>query len=219
MSGVLAFPIWVINGLLVTLYWLVGHLPELVSLSVVLLLAFGIAPVLQRRAVARVRRYGRGEAMTGRATAMWFTLAAGAAWLLASLVSKPPIPVIGMFMWLAAAGAVLLVSEERMNVLWWANSGMVTYAVAVVTFRYGMALLGRISPAAWAAAIGSVQDAEIVLENTRANLAMIGMVAVFVLYPLGYVGLLFNRLLRNPKPLYNSFLEAGEVLARMRDRQ
>ncbi len=219
MSGLLAFPIWLINGLLVTLYWLVGHLADLISLLVVLLIGLGIAPVLQRRAVVRPRRYGRGEAVTGRPTATLYTLAAGAVWLIASLMSKPPIPVIGMFMWLTALAAVLLVSEERMNVLWWANTGMGVYAMAALLFRGGMALLGSVSPAAWAATVGSAQDAQIILETTRANIATIGMVAVFVLYPLGYAAMLFNRFLRNPKPLYNTFMEAGEVLARMRSRE
>ena len=57
-----------------------------------------------------------------------------------------------------------------------------------------------------------------VLSHTRGNVALIGMLFVFVLYPLGYAGLLLNRFFRNPKPLYNTFREAGEVIQRIRTR-
>jgi hypothetical protein len=36
---------------------------------------------------------------------------------------------------------------------------------------------------------------------------------------LGYIGLLLNRFLRNPKPLYNLGLETSDVLQRLRTRE
>jgi hypothetical protein len=47
---------------------------------------------------------------------------------------------------------------------------------------------------------------------------MIGMLFVLVLYPVGYAAMLMNRFIRNPKPLYNLWSEAGEVLKRLRTR-
>ena len=66
--------------------------------------------------------------------------------------------------------------------------------------------------------VGSSAAAQVALDSTRSNVATLGMVFVFVLYPLGYAGLLLNRFFRNPKPLYNTWMEAGDVIRRLRTR-
>jgi hypothetical protein len=58
----------------------------------------------------------------------------------------------------------------------------------------------------------------VALASTRSNVALIGMLFVFVLYPVGFAAMLLNRFIRNPKPLYNLWLEAGDVLRRLRTR-
>jgi hypothetical protein len=47
---------------------------------------------------------------------------------------------------------------------------------------------------------------------------MIGMLFVLVLYPVGFTGMLMNRFIRNPKPLFNVWREAGDVIRRVRTR-
>ena len=206
------------NGLLVVAYWLGGHLPEAVSLLAGLVIAFGIDPYVQARASERPRRYQRGGVQTAPPAATYFTLAVLFVWLIASISSKFPVPLIGAAMWLTGLVAVLAVSEERFNQLWWVKTGLLTYAGLVFLLRFGLPALEGASPAAWASVVGNSADAQVVLQQTRGNVAMIGILFVFVLYPVGYAAMLFNRFIRNPKPLYNLWLEAGDVLRRLRTR-
>lgn len=214
-----ALPIWLANGLLVIAYWLAEHLAELTSLAAGWVLAFGIDPLLQARASDRPRRYERGEVRTAGPSASLFSLLTLAAWLVASLLSQPPVPLLGALMWLGGLLSILAVSEERFNQAWWVKSGLCAYAALALLLRFGLPALQAASPAGWAAVVGSGADAQVVLAQTRGNVAMLGMLFVFVIYPLGFLGGLFHRLLRNPKPLYNVWLEAGQVLRRLRTRE
>jgi hypothetical protein len=214
----LALPVWFLNGLLVVLYWLAGHLPEAVSLLAGLAVAFGIDPYIHARASERPRRYERGGVQTASPSATYFTLAVLFIWLVASISSRFPIPVIGAAMWVIGLLAILAVSEERFNQLWWVKTGLLTYAGLVFLLRFGLPTLEKTSPAAWASVVGSSADAQVILTQTRGNVAMIGMLFVFVMYPIGYSAMLINRFLRNPKPLYNLWAEAGDVLRHLRTR-
>jgi hypothetical protein len=211
-------PMWFLNGLLVTIYWLTSHLSEATSLLAGCAIAFGIDPAIQARASERPRRYERGGVQTATHAASYFTLFVLVIWLIASLLSRFPIPLLGAAMWVIGLVAILAVSEERFNLLWWVKTGILTYAILCFLLRYGLQALDVTIPAAWASVVGSSADAQVVLEQTRGNVAMIGMLFVFVLYPVGFAAMLFNRFLRNPKPLYNFWTEAGDVLRRLRTR-
>jgi hypothetical protein len=209
---------WFLNGLLITAYWLADHMAEVISLLSGLVIAFGIDPVIQARASERPRRYERGGVQTSSQAATYVTLSVLSVWLIASIFSRFPIPLIGAAMWVVGLIAILAVSEERFNLLWWVKTGMLTYAILSFLLRFGLPALEITSPAAWASVVGSSADARVVLEQTRGNVAMISMLFVFVLYPVGFAAMLFNRFLRNPKPLYNFWMEAGDVLRRLRTR-
>jgi hypothetical protein len=215
----LAVPVWWINGVLSVLYWAFSHLAEFTALLAGLAILLGIDPVMQQRATERPRRHGRGEVQTTSPNAQYYTLATMLIWLIVSLTSQFPVPLIGACLWWVGLMAILAVPEERFNQLWWAKSGLMIYAGLVLLLRFGLIVLNQVSPAEWAAVVGSQADAQVVLANTRGNIAAIGMLFVFVLYPLGFAGMLLNRYLRNPKPLYSLGLEAGQVLQRLRTRQ
>jgi hypothetical protein len=215
---VLSIPMWFLNGLLITIYWLTDHLSEATSLFSACAIAFGIDPVIQARASERPRRYERGGVQTSSQAASYFTLFVLVIWLIASLSSRFPIPLLGAAMWMIGLVAIVAVSEERFNLLWWVKTGILMYAILSFLLRFGLQALEITSPAAWASVVGSSADAQVVLEQTRGNVAMIGMLFVFVLYPMGFAAMLFNRFLRNPKPLYNFWMEAGDVLRRLRTR-
>jgi hypothetical protein len=118
-----------------------------------------------------------------------------------------------------AITAILFVTEERYNLLWWAKVGVLVYAVLVVGLRAGLLALQSTDPVAWAGMLGSSGDAQDVLTNTRGNIATIGILFEFAIYPLSYAGLLFNRVLRNPKPFFSAWKEFGDVIRRIRTRQ
>jgi hypothetical protein len=214
-----AAPVWWVNGVLAMLYWSLGHLAEVATILAGSGILLGIDPVMQGRASQRPRRHERGDVQTAPPNAQYFTLAVMAIWILVSLSSRFPVPLIGACLWWVGLLAILAVPEERFNLLWWVKTGIMVYAVLVLLLRFGLVVLNQVSPADWAAVVGSQSDAQLVLSSTRGNIATIGMLFVFVIYPLGYAGWLFNRFLRNPKPLYNIGLEAGQVIQRLRTRQ
>ena len=218
LDFILSVPMWLANGFLCILYWLAGHVAEALALLFGLVIAFGFDPSIQSRASERPRRYERGGVQTAAPTATYFTLGILALWLVVSVISKYPIPVIGAVLWFTGLISILAVAEERFNQLWWVKTGILVYAVLVLLLRFGLQALQVTNPADWANVIGSSADAQAVLEHTRSNIAMIGMLFVLVLYPVGYAAMLMNRFIRNPKPLYNLWSEAGEVLKRLRTR-
>ena len=213
-----SLPLYFLNGVLAIIYWVIAHFAEGLALFSGLAIAFGIDPFIQGRASQRPRRYERGEVQTAFPTASAFTLVVLTVWLGASLLSRFPVPVLGAGMWLIGFLSILAISEERFNQSWWVKTGILVYAALVLLLRFGLQALQVTSPAAWAGVVGSSADAQVVLAQTRTNVAMIGMLFVFVLYPVGFAASLFNRFLRNPKPLHNIWLEAGDVLRRIRTR-
>lgn len=213
-----ALPMWLVNGTLFLLYWLAGHIAEASSLVCGLVIAFALDPYLQARATERPRRYERGGVLTAVPAATYFTLGVLAVWVTVSITSRYPVPLIGAAMWLVGLLAILALPEERFNQQWWVKTGILVYAALVLLLHFGLQTLQGTNPSDWAGIIGSSADAQTVLANTRSNVAMIGMLFVLVLYPLGFVAMLFNRFIRNPKPLYNIWLEAGDVIRRLRTR-
>jgi hypothetical protein len=214
-----SLPLWFVNGALYIVYWIVGNLFSVYSCGVALLIAFGIDPHIQSRAVDRPRRYGRGIVSTGAPSATYLTLVTALIWTGVSITSKFPIPLIGAVLWTLAITAILVVTEERYNMLWWAKIGILVYAVLVVGLQAGLYALQITDPVAWAGMIGSSGDAQDVIANTRGNIATIGILFEFAIYPLSYAGLLFNRVLRNPKPFFSAWTEFGDVIRHIRTRQ
>ncbi|MBM3151904.1 MAG: hypothetical protein FJZ96_06845 [Chloroflexi bacterium] len=213
-----ASPVWFVNGILYLLYWLAGHVAEVFALFFGIAIALGIDPAVQGRASERPRRYERGGVQTAAPAATYFTLGVLLLWLIVSAISKFPIPTIGAVMWFVGLLSILAVSEERVNQLWWVKTGILVYAILVLLLRFGLQALQGTNPSDWATVLGSSADAQIVINQTRSNVAMIGMLFVLVLYPVGFAAMLLNRFIRNPKPLYNIWREAGEVLERLRTR-
>jgi hypothetical protein len=218
LNFLVSVPVWLVNGVLCVLYWLAGHVAEALALLLGLVIAFGIDPTVQGRASERPRRYERGGVQTAVPAATYFTLGVLLLWLVVSAISKYPIPAIGAAMWFVGLISILAVSEERINQLWWVKTGVLVYAVLVLLLRFGLQTLQVTNPADWASVLGSSADAQAVLDHTRANVAMIGMLFVLVLYPVGFAAMLLNRFIRNPKPLYNIWAEAGDVIRRLRTR-
>jgi hypothetical protein len=214
----LSLPVWLVNGILVPLYWLAGHIAEVLSLTFGLGIAFFFDPPIQKRATGQPRRYERGIVQTAAPTATYFTLVILGFWLVVSAISKYPIPAIGAAMWFVGLVSILAVAEERFNQLWWVKTGILVYVVLVLLLRFGLQALDGTSPADWASVIGSSADAQVVINQTRSNVAMIGMLFVLVLYPIGFAAMLMNRFIRNPKPLFNLWREAGDVIRNVRTR-
>ena len=213
-----SLPMWLVNGVMRVLYWLAGHVAEALSLLSGFVIAFGFDPYIQARASERPRRYERGSVQTAPPAASYFTLGVLGLWLVISLTSHNPVPILGAAMWMIGLLGILAVPEERFNQLWWVKTGLLVYSALVLLLRFGLPLLQRTNPSDWVTVIGSGADAQAILQQTQNNVALIGMLFIWVLYPVGYAAMLLNRFVRNPKPLFSIWLEAGDVLRRLRTR-
>ena len=67
--------------------------------------------------------------------------------------------------------AILFLTEERYNLLWWAKVGIIVYAILVVGLRAGLLTLEMTDPIAWAAMLGGSGDAQDVIASTRAAIS------------------------------------------------
>lgn len=209
---------WV-NGILATIYWIMWNFSDVVSIAAACIIVFWVDPFIQNRATSRIRRYGRGEVQTGSPASQYLTIFTIIVWVIVSQLNPQPIPFIGMVMWIIALIGILAVSEQRFNQLWWAKAGILSYAAIVVLLRVWTTAFSFTNAADWASFAGTSADAQVVLQNTRSNVVTLAMLFEFFIYPLGYAGLLLNKLVRNPKPLFSVFTEPGEVLRRLRVRQ
>ncbi len=99
--------------------------------------------IVQKRASERPRRHERGGVQTGIPNAQYFTLLIMLVWVIVSLFSQFPVPLIGACLWWAGLVGILAVSEERFNQLWWAKTGILIYSGMVLILRFGLVVLIR----------------------------------------------------------------------------
>ena len=72
-------------------------------------------------------------------TAQVMTAIVLVAWLAAQWDMGQPVPWIGAVMWAAGLTAVLALSNQRFNLLWYVKSGIALYALAVIGSRLYLA--------------------------------------------------------------------------------
>jgi hypothetical protein len=75
------------------------------------------------------------------------------------------------------------------------KTSQLVYIRLVLLSSNDLVVENEVSPVDRAAIVGSQLDSQDVLITTCGNIAVIGMLCVFVIYPLGYFRLLFNRFL------------------------
>lgn len=216
-----ALPTYLLNGLLATLYWLADSGAALISLACAAGMIAWIDANVQNRATFRPTRNGRlGQGMPVEShTAQVITGIA----LLFSIASQwgmgAPVPWIGAAMWLTGLVVALLVRQQETTTLWNVKSGIFIYALAVLGSRLYLAYTAQLSPEQWAALIGSTESAATVIANTRSNVTMIILWALWLVIPLGYFAMLLQQALLNPWSLVNPLANAAEVIQRYRTRK
>jgi len=212
--------IWMINGLLLIAYFLIGQLPLLLSL----LCAAAIAFVFDPQAIKRTQFMpGRGlrpspeRAPVLRQHQVLTGVTAGL-WIVASLLFPSPVPWLGMAMWLLAIVGLLFLPAEDVQLLWRNKTFIIIYSLALIVFRGYLALLGRASPQAWAAVMGSSADAQRVLASNQGLLTTIGFwVACFAL-PAAQVTYLVQRLTTHPMSLLGARQRPADIVEDIRTR-
>lgn len=215
-------PVYLANGALVILYWLVAHMPALASLVCALLMAWLPDAEIQQRAGFRPRRSERGSTneSSGKMprTAQVMTGMVLAAWIIAQWDMGAPVPWIGATMWVAGLATILALSAQRFNLLWYVKAGIAMYALAVIGSRIYLGYTADLTPEQWAALIGSSESAAVVIANTRSNVTTILLWALWLIVPLGYFSMLVQQIFINPMSMVNPLAGAQDMLRALRVR-
>lgn len=216
-SLLLNLPIYLANGCLVVIYWLVANSSALLSILCACLLAFGPDLVIQHHA-ARPVRGNRQVTGSTPVTAQVLTGLVLVLWIIGQWGMAAPVPWIGAVMWLAGLVVVWILQAQQYNVLWFVKSGIAIYSLAVIASRVYLSYTAQLSAEEWAAVIGSSQSASAVIANTRGNMTTIVLWALWLVIPLGYFSMLFQQLFLNPMPLSNPLSGAQKALGNLRYR-
>jgi hypothetical protein len=121
-------------------------------------------------------------------------------------------------MWLAGLIAVLTLSAQRFNLLWYVKAGIAMYALAVIGSRIYLAYTTHLTPEQWAALIGSSESAAAVIAGTRGNVTTILLWALWLIVPLGYFSMLVQQVFINPMSIVNPLAGAQDMMRALRVR-
>jgi len=212
-------PVYLLNGILAAGYALAEAGAALTSLVSAGLLARYADRRMQTRAAFRPGRAGREAAAADPHTAQVMTGLVLALWLLAQWGMGAPVPWIGAAMWACGTTLLLAMRLQEQALLWSVKSGIAIYALAVAGSRIYLAYTAQLSPAQWAALIGSAESAAAVIASTRGSVTTIILWALWLVIPLGYFAMLLQQALLNPLSLVRPLAGAGELIERYRTRR
>lgn len=213
--------IYTLNGFLITAYWLYEQAPLLATAPAVLW-ALRFDRAARHEAGFRSRRYGRGELNRGAHGAAGWTLAAAILWALASVLSAPPIPVLGAAMWWAMLLAAHWLPRERDALLFRHKGLLVGYSLLAIALwvllAYSPAQSG-IDLSRLSRLLGSWRDAVELVGSVQGSLVPYAALVVWVLYPLGYFVLLAQRAMVHRGPQVGPGATAEQLIREIRQRE
>lgn len=229
--------IYISNGILETIYFLISILPALVSLASALLLIVTLDKEVQNSVTYRPSRNGpmgselnnlidrrdvpymHTEASSNVKTSQVLTGIAIGLWLIAQTGMAAPVPWIGASMWVFAVIVLFILPDHRRyNQLWFIKSWLVIYAIAVIGSRLYINYTSQLSSSQWASILGSAETASKVIANTQGNTTTIITYALWFIIPLGFYAKTIRELFVNPINLLSPKAGVQEVLRRIRVR-
>jgi hypothetical protein len=214
-----ALPTYLLNGILVSFYWVEDFGAALVSILCSGAMIWIIDPRVQSRAAFRPSRGDRQAQSLEPRTAQGMTSIVLVLWILSQWGMGQPVPWIGAAMWVVGTGILLFLRTQEFNLLWSVKTGIAIYALAVIGSRLYLAYTAQLSPEQWAALIGSTESAATVIASTRSNVTTIILWALWLVIPLGYFAMLLQQTLINPASLVNPLAGAAELIERYRMRR
>ncbi len=160
--------IWIANGGLVVIFWLVDHILLLAAIPSFYLL------IVQARQEQRL-----------------YALAAGGLALLASLLVPPPIPLIILVMAWAGVAAIRVDRFNPDSLRWRVVGGLALYAVAALGWTAYSAYVAGLSGEQWGA-LFAADEAAATIAQGRSFLGTISVWGLWIIVPLGYFSLLLQ---------------------------
>jgi hypothetical protein len=160
--------IWIANGGLVVIFWLVDHILLLAAIPSFYLL------IVQARQEQRL-----------------YALAAGGLSLFVSLLVPPPIPLIILVMAWAGVAAIRVDRFNPDSLRWRVVGGLALYAVAALGWTAYSAYVAGLSGEQWGA-LFAADEAAATIAQGRSFLGTISVWGLWIIVPLGYFSLLLQ---------------------------
>jgi len=207
------------NGFLAILYGLLGHLSVVLAWPLALAVAVLLDGEVSRRAGFRPRRHGRGKVQREFPTATLGTIGLCAFWTVAGLAAPPPIPVIGLAMWVALLATPSMVPLEREQLLSRLKWMLGVYAAAVAGFI--LLLRSELSPqalAAWSRALGQPGGGEALEAAVIESITPYAAAMLWVVGPLMYFGYVAQRFAVHSKTRVSPWATVEERIRQLRGR-
>lgn len=207
--------IWA-NGWLVLAYWLLDNAALFIALACAIWIGRWHDRHVRRMTGERPLRYGRGQRVIASSRSLYETALTFVVWAIAALVSAAPIPAIGAGMWLSFVAALHFIPQEQDNILFRQKAMIAIYALMVIAFRLAMSYTP--DPNQLLRMMGGEGDAAAVFATVRGSLMPYAMLILWVMYPLGYFGVIAQRFLINRGSLFKAQRDIEGVIGDMRTR-
>jgi len=190
------------NGFLTLAYWTWDHAALLVALACGVLVLLTHDRAVQRTAGDRALRYGRGVRVQASYRSQIESLATILIWSLAALLSAPPIPLIGAVMWLCFLVSLRLIPQERENLLFRQKSMIAVYGLLAIALRLALSYTPDVER--MTLMLDGRGEAGLLFDSLRDGLMPYVALVLWVMYPLGYLGLIAQRFAVNRGSLLSS---------------
>jgi len=172
--------VYEINGILYVVYFLLDNIAAVVMLALA-----GAAAYIERDAPAAHRVFTGAALLTS---------------VLAALSVPSPVPVVLAVMWVFVPVIPVLDPAGGRALSWRAKSGILLYAGACTLYLIYSRLTAGVSPEAWAALAGGVEEARAVMAQSRAYVTTMANIALWFVMPVAYLSLMVQALLAHPFP-------------------
>jgi len=203
------------NGFLSVAYWCWDNAPLLVAAVCGLVVLFVYDRTSQRLAGDRAMRYDRGVHVQASYRSQIETSLTLLVWCIAVALSAPPIPLIGMAMWLAFLVALKLIPQEREGLLFRQKTLIAVYGLLAIALRLALSYSPDVERVS--ATLSGRGDNAMLFDSIRDGLLPYIALVMWVMYPLGYFGMIAQRFAVNR----GSLLDGGSpeaVLGALRSR-
>jgi len=210
--------VYMLNGGLQVLYFLIDHGPLLIGLACVGLVMGVFDRWLVQLAVTTPARQGRPAPQRVVRRPYLRTLITSVVWLIAVSAYPAPMPQLGAAMWVATVAVVLLLPTERAQVLSACKNLILTYACALLGFLWYVNTTAAASPREWATLIGGVGAAQETLAQNQSLVLTIGTIGLTWSGPFATALYVFKRLTAHMESLANPWHSAAEILRDIRTR-
>ena len=196
---------YIVNGFLETVYFIVERAPHLISVITALIIFFVFDVIAQSEMTFAPARYGKGQtapSKPSRAT-QGLTLIALMIWLLATWSFGAPVPYIGAVVWIASLVALLVMPQQRYDLLWQTKAFVILYALAILLYRGLLWNYSRLSASQLSAVLNGVGSAQTAISSNVSYLTTVGSLALWLFVPLGFLSMLAKNWSAQPMHAFN----------------